>query len=117
MSLFHEATLQTLKLSKGVEMTRDGVSYPFSAGEPRYGMTSFNHNKIRLGVSNAHPSLYSFNSGCVNMHGCVNNGGFSCAGRLASMSPLLSSSYDAMNATYAPSSFDLFLPSNLVKYR
>ena len=120
MAFFYQAFQQHFKPRAGVNVTKDGRVHPqvaYSSKEPQYGMLSFNlkdsKNLQTLRVY-SRPSIDSFNQGCINSHGCVNNSGFSCLGSKASSSQEKRLTND-LNMSYAPKNFDMNIPNLIAK--
>ena len=118
MAFFHQAFEREHKPRAGVNLTKDGRLHPqitYSAQEPQYGMLTFNlkdSNNLRAVRMYAQPSIDSFNQGCINSHGCVNNTGFTCMGSKASPSQEKHLKND-LNMSYAPDNFDMKIPSRI----
>ena len=90
--------------------TMPAISY--TSGEPRYGAITSDVN-AGLRLPQARPlSLETFNSGCVNPHGCVSNfeDGFKCPGPLKTTNAQLSTLFDDLYAPYAPDNFEMMSP-------
>ena len=115
-SLLHDATTVCQATGFNTYQSGNEQGYPqvyYTSGEPRYGMvvTDFNAG---LRLPQSRPLVIdSYNSGCLNPHGCVNNqrDGFTCGGPVKVQTKYMRALYDDLNGPYAPNDFDLEPPA------
>lgn len=111
----HATVTSCQPISYNVYETLDKRSLPTvsqSSGEPHYGTITTDVN-AGLRLPQARPmNIETFNSGCVNPHGCVSNiaEGFACPGPLKQPSSAISNLYDVLQAPYAPHNFEMKPP-------
>jgi hypothetical protein len=98
--------------------TLDSRAFPpitYTSGEPTYGAVTADVNAgLRLPQSRPF-SVDTFNSGCVNPHGCVNNaeGGFRCPGPVQTQTPTMRALFDELYAPFAPPGLEMSPPPRL----
>ena len=113
----HAATTTCNEAGFKMYSTTDGRRLPgitYLSGEPSYGVVSTDVNS-QLRLPQARPmTIESFNSGCVNPHGCVSGDGFTCAGPVKSLAPAVRALYAELNSPFAPGSFELKPPPSYV---
>ena len=122
MSFLHDAYQSIRNILPGVKMAEDGHKHPaivHKAQMPKYGMIIHDYKDTKvlpLTKNNVLPQVGAFNQGCLNLHKCVNNTGFSCTGNRSSESTI-QRMYDHKLKPYAPENFDLKLPMHMAKYQ
>ena len=110
----HEAQTACTRVGFNVTDSKDTYKHPaifYDAAMPQYGMVSADPNAGLRMPQSRKLVLESFNSGCVNPHGCVNNDGYECTGPVKQMSPHMAAVYEELNRPFAPNAFEYDPPA------
>ena len=115
-SHLHEAVLTNTAVGYRLRDTREEPSQPSLSGENSYGMISPDVNAGLLQAQARPFTREAYNSGCVNLHGCVSSEG-KCRGPVKTGSPGIQALYKELNSPLAPDDFDHHPPQHVLGIR